>query len=629
MKNDLTVEETFDLAVKSYQKNKFHVAEKLYKEILKTHPNHAGTYVNLGMTLNKLEKYKEATYCYERAIKINPNDSNPYYNLGNLYKNSDKYEEAINFYNNTIQVNPNHSGAYNNLGNIFIDLGEYKKAIKCYTKAIQVNPNNADVYNNLGLSYRKIGKPTLAVESFSRAFKINPNLDNLLGSLIHSKNYIIEWKSFDKDLEELADKIVKKNRVCTPLQSLLLFDSPKLQSIATQIYVKEKYSDRNDLITVLNKKPNNKIRIGYFSADFRNHAVSFLLANLYELHDKSKFELIAFSFGPEKKDEMYYRISTVFDQFINVRLKSDDDVTKLSRELKIDIAVDLMTFTQYNRFGIFTKRCAPIQVNYLGYSGTSGAKCIDYIIADKTTIPKKNQKYYSEKIVYMPDTYMANDSTKKISNKVFTREELGLPIKGFVFCCFNQMFKLNPEIFDIWMNLLKRINNSVLWVSPQNEAAVKNLQKEAALRNVDPKRIIFAQRMKKMSYHLARYKAADLFIDTFPCTAQATASDALWAGLPVLTRIGESFVSRVPASLLNAIELSELVTYTKKEYENKAIELANNPMILKEIKNKLNKNRHTKPLFNTKLFTKNLEMAYLKIYEKYVNNKKPSNIEIK
>ena len=642
--------------------NKFDSALESWNQAIKINPNFFEAYNNRGLIFVELKRLDDALESWNKAVEINPNFAEAYNNQGNVLSRMKKFNEALSSYNNAIKINPNFAEAYNNRANILKEFKKFNEALEdCYKSitispdnakayynraivqkelkqldmaiessnlAIKYNPNYAEAYKNKGHIFAELKNYEKAVESFSQAFKINPNLDNLLGSLIHTKLCIIEWKSFDKDLEELTDKILKKNRVCTPFQSLMFFDSPELQSITAQTYVKEKYSDKNDLITVLDKQPDKKIRIGYYSADFRNHAMSFLLANLYELHDKSKFELIAFSFGPEKKDEMYYRISAAFDQFINVRLKSDDDVIKLSRELKIDIAVDLMAFTQYHRFGIFTKRCAPIQVNYLGYPGTSGAKCFDYIIADKTIIPEKNQKYYSEKIVYMPDTYQVNDSTKKISDKVFTREELGLPKEGFVFCCFNQSSKLNPEIFDIWMNLLKSINNSVLWILPQNETAIKNLQNEAALRNVNPKRIIFAQRMK-MSDHLARHKAADLFIDTFPYTAHTTASDALWAGLPVLTRIGESFASRVAASLLNAIELPELVTYTKKEYENKAIELANNPNTLKEIKNKLNKNRHTKPLFNTKLFTNNLEMAYLKIYEKYVDNKKPDNIEIK
>ena len=375
-------------------------------------------------------------------------------------------------------------------------------------------------------------------------------------------------------------------------------------------------------------KLNKKIRIGYYSADFREHAMSYLLANLFEQHDKSKFELIAFSFGSGKNDEIKNRVSNSFDKFIDVNLKSDKEISQLSRDLKIDIAVDLMGFTQNNRFNIFVQRCAPIQVNYLGYPGTSGSNCMDYLIADKILIPKQNQKYFSEKIIYMPDSYQVNDSKRKISDKVFTKKELRLPEDGFVFCCFNQSYKITPYVFDIWMRLLKRIDGSVLWLIKDSDIGANNLKKEAQKRGVEPDRIIFADKMANAE-HLARHKLADLFIDTFPYTAHTTCSDALWSSLPVVTRIGQSFASRVSASILTAIGLSELITKTEKEYEELTFKIANDKSLLNEIKKKLNKNRLTKPLFNTNLFTKNIESAFVIIHKRHHSNIPVKNIEIK
>jgi len=374
-------------------------------------------------------------------------------------------------------------------------------------------------------------------------------------------------------------------------------------------------------------KPNKKIRIGYYSADYYEHATSYLIAELIELHDKSKFEIFGFSFGPDKDDKMRKRISKAFDQFIDVNLKSDKEVAQLSRDLKIDIAVDLKGFTQFSRFGIFVERCAPIQVNYLGHPGTLGADCIDYIIADKVLIPQKNQKDYSEKIIYLPHCYQVNDSNKKISDKVFTRKELELPKDGFIFCCFNKNYKITPNVFDCWMKILKKVKGSVLWLFENNPITIKNLQQEANKRDIGSDRLIFAKPMV-LDKHLARHKVADLFVDTFPYTAHTTCSDALWAGLPVLTCAGESFASRVSASLLNAIGLSELVTHTIKGYEDMAIELANNPIRLKKIKNELEKNKLEKPLFNTKLFTKHIESAYTEMHKKYIKNEKPDHIKI-
>ena len=375
-------------------------------------------------------------------------------------------------------------------------------------------------------------------------------------------------------------------------------------------------------------KTNKKIRIGYYSADFREHAMSYLLVNLFEQHDKSKFELIAFSFGSEKNDEIKNRISNSFDKFVDVNSKSDKEIYKLSKDFKIDIAVDLMGFTQNSRFNIFIQRCAPIQVNYLGYPGTSGANCIDYLIADKILIPKENQKYFSEKIVYMPDSYQVNDSKRKISDKVFTKKELNLPEDGFVFCCFNQSYKITPYVYDIWMKLLKRVDGSVLWLIKDSDIGSHNLKKEAQKRGVEPDRIIFAEKMSN-SEHLARHRLADLFIDTFPYTAHTTCSDALWSGLPVITKMGESFVSRVSASLLTAIGLPELITKTEKDYEELTFKIARDKSLLNEIKKKLNKNRAIKPLFNTKLFTKNIESAFQIMHERYHSDIPIKNIEIK
>ena len=355
--------------------------------------------------------------------------------------------------------------------------------------------------------------------------------------------------------------------------------------------------------------------------------MSYLLAGLFKQHDKTKFELFAFSFGPEKNDDMSKKIPNYFNDFIKVNFKTDKEITEISRNLKIDIAIDLLCFTTNNRMGIFLERCAPIQINYLGYPGTSATNFIDYIIADKILIPKESQKYYSEKIIYLPNTYQVRDSSQKISNKIFKREELNLPKNAFVFCCFNQNNKITPNIFDIWMRILKTVEGSVLWLLEDNSIAVQNLKKEAKKRKIDPERIIFAKRMS-LADHFARHKCADLFIDTFPYGAHTTCSDSLWAGLPIVTLMGKSFASRVGSSLLNAINLEELITTTEKEYEKLIIELANNSYHLKKIRNKLHKNKSTEPLFNTKLYTKNIELAYTKIYEKYLNKLSVKNIEI-
>ena len=322
---------------------------------------------------------------------------------------------------------------------------------------------------------------------------------------------------------------------------------------------------------------------------------------------------------------MKNRIKKSVDKYYDVRLKNDNEIALLSNQLEIDIAIDLMGFTEHNRFGIFLKRCAHIQVNYLGYAGTLGCKNIDYLIADQILIPKESQKFYTEKIIYMPDTYQVNDAKKIISNKKFTKVEMNLPKDSFVLCCFNKNYKITPNVFNIWINLLKNINNSVLWLIKDNTQSQENLKKEISNKGIDPNRIIFAERLP-MEEHIARQKLADLFIDTFPYTAHTTCSDALRVGLPVITQAGNTFASRVAASLLNAVDLNELITNNDNEYKSKIIELANNPLKLNEIKKKLNNNIQIKPLYNTKLFTKNLEKAYTEINNKFLNDLPTDNI---
>jgi len=425
----------------------------------------------------------------------------------------------------------------------------------------------------------------------------------------------------------LKNEILKKKNASKAFTVLSIFNSLSLQKISAEINVKDKFKNFNMSKKIIIKNKNKKIRLGYYSADFRKHAMSYLLTKMFELHDKSKFEIFAFSFGPETNDYMQKRISSTFYKFIDVRTKTDLEVAKLSQELKIDIAIDLMGFTKLNRFGIFIEKCAPLQINYLGYPGTTGSNSIDYIIADKFLIPEINQKHYSEKIIYLPNSYQVRDSTQKISEKNYTRKELGLIENSFVFCCFNKHYKINPKIFNLWMKILKKINGSVLWMLEDNIKTSKNLKKEALKNGISEDRIIFAKRVS-MEEHLARHKAADLFIDTYPYGAHTTCSDALWAGLPVATLVGETFASRVAGSILSAINMKELITYTEKEYENLIIDLATDSRKLKQIKIKLSKNKYTEPLFDTKLYTRNIESSYSKIYENHLNNLPADNIEI-
>jgi predicted O-linked N-acetylglucosamine transferase (SPINDLY family) len=372
---------------------------------------------------------------------------------------------------------------------------------------------------------------------------------------------------------------------------------------------------------------HDKVRIAYLSADFHQHAMAYLMAELFERHDRSRFEIIGASFGVDDKSQMRKRLVAAFDQFHDVCRKSDEAVAKLLHDLQIDIAIDLMGYTRDFRFGILAYRPAPIQASYLGFPGTMGAEFINYIIADKTVAPFEHQAFYTEKIVHLPDCYQVNDTKRKIAERTPTRQEAGLPDNGFVFCCFNNNWKITPDIFSVWMRLLRAVEGSVLWLVGDNKSAERNLRMEAQAWGIDPARLVFAGRLPPED-HLARHRVADLFLDTLPYNAHTTASDALWAGLPLVTRLGEAFAGRVAASLLNAIGLPELVTHSIEDYETLALRLAKDPSLLQGYRNQLAKNRLTHPLFDTDRFRRHMEASYLQMWEFWQRGEQPRSFAV-
>ena len=619
----------FDEALILINKGRFIEAKNIFSEILKQDPKNFSAYNNKGNISFILGNLSDALKSYNKAVELKPDFAEAYNNKGNVLHKLNKKEDAIENYLKATKFNQNHIQAYYNLGVTFRELKKYSYAIENFEKALKLKPNYLEAYLGLGNLHLELKKNDLALECYEKALKIKPDYSFLLGNILHIKLKLCLWDNLDKDLKDLENKVLNLKKTSLPFPLLTFNNSLKLQKISSEIWANHvDLNDKKILNASFKKQNNKKIKIGYFSADFHDHATSNLMVNLLELHDRSKFEIIGFYFGPESKHEMYSRVTTAFDQFINVKLKTDIEIAQLSRELNIDIAIDLMGFVKNNRFKIFTFRCAPIQVNYLGYPGTLGTNCIDYIIADKTLIPLKSQKYYSEKIVYLPNSYQPNDTKKKISKKIFKREDAGLLKNNFVFCSFNQSSKILPEIFDIWMNILRKVDNSVLWLLESNLISRENLKNEADKRRVNRNRIIFADRLP-LEEHLARLKMADLSIDTFPCNGHTTTSDALWAGLPVLTLQGETFASRVSSSLLNALGLPELVTKNIIDYEKKAIEFGNDLEKIINLKKKIETNKFIKPLFNTKLFTNNIEQAFQQMQEKYIENRQPENIEIK
>ncbi|MEI6758687.1 MAG: tetratricopeptide repeat protein, partial [Chlorobium sp.] len=598
-----------------------------YDKAISINPQYAEAYNNRGNALLELKRYKEAIECYEITLALKSDSPMAYYNLGITLQELKRHEEAIGCFEKAIALKPDYAEAYDSLGNALHQLKRHEMAVASYEKAIALNPDFAEAYYNLGNTFNELKQHEKVVESFARALELKPDIDFLTGIWLHSRMLICDWKSFDIHVNQIAVKIKLHEKASLPFPLLVLIDSPSLQKEAARIFTTEKYPANLSLPALPKPLRHDKIRIGYYSADFNNHAMAYLMAELFELHDRSKFEFVAFSFGPDKHDEMRKRIESSFERFLDIRTITDKEAVVLARDLEIDIAVDLNGFTKNSRQGIFALRAAPIQVNYLGYPGTMGADYLDYLIADKTIIPKNSREYYTEKIVSLPNSYQVNDSKRIISGKLFTRKEAGLPESGFIFCCFNNNHKITPHTFDSWMRILGQVEKSVLWLFEDNPKAADNLRKEAIQRGIEAERLIFARRMP-LQEHLARHRLADLFLDTLPYNAHTTASDALWTGLPVVTCMGESFASRVAASLLNALHLPELITSSQESYEALAIELATNPEKLAQIRRKLAENRLTAPLFDTQLFTRHIEAAYTAMYERYHADLPPWHIDI-
>ncbi|MBU3632006.1 tetratricopeptide repeat protein, partial [Polynucleobacter sp. AP-Feld-500C-C5] len=600
-----------------------------YERALSLRSDYAEAWSNKGAALHGLKRFEEAITHFERAISLKPDYAEGWSNKGIALNELKRYEEAIAHFDRALSLKPDYAEALSNKGATLIELKRYEEAITHFDRVLSLKPDYAEGWSNKGIALNELKRYEEAIAHYERALSLKPEIDWAHGELLHAKMKICSWDHYQDEVNQLSSKVHAYQKVTQPFPLLALSDDALLHQKASEIYVQDRHPINTALGPIPKLAKKEKIRIGYFSADFRNHAVSFLAAELFEIHDRSRFEIYAFSLlKASPGDQMNLRLRKGFDKFVDVDNLSDLEIAQLARKLEIDIAIDLSGLTQHCRTEIFSYRAAPIQVNWLGYPGSIGVNFIDYIVADKTIIPKSHQQFYTEKVAHLPDTYMVDDSQRISSYRAFTKVECGLPENVFIFCCLNNGYKYNELVLNAWSKILLAVKNSILWISENNEAFKANVVVEFERRGIDSSRIIFAQRVELMADHLARYALADLFLDTHPYNAHSTAIDALKMGIPVLTLMGQSFASRVAASLLNAIGLPELIANTQEEYEALAIELAQNPQKLADIKQTLVNNRLTKPLFNTPLFTKNLEALYLKMHERYQQDLEPDHISI-
>ena len=586
---------------------KLNEAESSTRKAIEIKPDFANAHSNLGDIFNELGKLKDAEKSYRKAIELNPDLAQTHSNLGNILKDIGKLKDAEISTRKAIELNPHFAEAYSNLGNILKDIGKIKDAELSFRKAIEIKPDFANAHYNLGNILKYIGDFGNALNQFKQALKSNNELSVAKADLIETKAAICDWSNEETHNIWLKSLGIKGESI-EPFGLYPLEDNPLNHLKRSKKYYKENCDRPRKYI-----KPSKKkiIHIGYFSADFRTHPVMQMLAPILEIHDKSRFKIYLYSFAP-KEDEYTERAKKSGCIFRDISKLDDIKAVELARSDELDIAIDLMGYTRHNRMHIFSFRVAPIQINYLGFPGSMGSDTINYIIADNIIIPRENEKFYSEKIIRMPNCFISDDNKKEISKESISRKDFSLPDQGFIFTCFNENYKITKKEFNIWMNLLIKIEGSVLWLYKSNQWSINNLQKEAIKRKVDPNRLIFANRLP-LNKHLARHSLGDLALDTFNYNGGSTTSCALWGGLPVLTKIGQSFMARVSASLLSSIGLSELITYSESEYEEKALYIASNPEEILSLKSKLNKLKETSPLFNSELFTRDLETKYIEL----------------
>lgn len=610
--------------------NQPEAAIKNFQQAVLLQPKDLDIQFNLANTLLTLDRFEEAAGSYRRILRVMPKNDDVraalchcLTSLGNQAHALGNFVQAESCFEDALQFNSGDAAIFYNLGNAQRELGKPAEAAKNYAKAIQLAPDDADIHNNLGNVQRELGQLNLAIASYQEALKLNPQLYHARVHLVHQKQHICDWNNLDNDIAEIRNwvRTVPSAQV-SPFAFLAMpSTTAKEQKRCADNWVNNRYASLIEFGKRLNfthapKSTPDKIKIGYMSADFRLHPLSFLISELLELHDRSKFEIIGFSYGTDDKTDARKRIEKAFDAFHDIRELSEIDAAKKIHACSIDILVDLTGFTQNSRCGIVALRPAPVSVSWLGFPGTMGSvngqPLFDYLLTDNFITSPEVAADYAEQLLPLPFSYQPNDRKRPVA-KSPSRTDCALPNDAFVFCCFNQTFKITADFFNIWMRLLKATPDSVLWLLECNHWAKQNLIVQAAMQGVAGERLIFAPRVS-IADHLARHVHADLFLDTMPYNAHTTCSDALWMSLPVLTCVGDTFASRVAGSLLKAAGMDELITYSLHDYENKALALARDRSILDAMKHRLTAEKMTSALFETAKFTEALETIYQNIW---------------
>ena len=597
-----------------------------YDRLLALRPESADGFLGRGNVLFEREQFDAALAAFDRAVALAPGLADAWLGRANVLYARVRYGDAAAAYEKALRANERLTAAWLGFGNALTELSRLDEAIAAYDRALAIEPGLPEVWLGRGNVLFKQSKFAEAADAYDKALAAKPAIRFAAASRYFGKLSICDWTDHDADTAALLARLRSGEDECFPFMAMALPVTPADQLQFTRDFAVRHYPPQAPVWNG-ERYAHDRIRVAYLSSDLRDHAIAYLATGLFEQHDRARFETIGISFGAAKASPMRERIEKAFDRFVDVQGKTDAEMADIVRALEVDIAVGLNGFTLGERTGVFARRPAPVQAVYLGYPGTMACDYIDYAIADSVVIPPDHEAFYTEKVVRLPETYQVNDSKRAIAERTPTRAACGLPDSGFVFCCFNNTFKITPDVFDVWMRLLKHKPGSCLWLFESHPDSVSNLRREAERRGIAAGRLVFAPRMS-LEDHLARQRLGDLFLDTLPCNAITTASDALWAGLPVLTCLAPAFPGRVAASLLNAIGLPDLVTSSLAEYERLAMKIADEPALLADIKTRLQANRTTQPLFDTARFTRNLERAYVAMHARQQRSEPPAGFDL-
>ncbi len=593
------------------QKNNFIHAITYFEKTINLDRNYVAAYNNLGGALQNLKKYEKAIDIYKKLLLIKPNFSDGYNNIGTCLVHLKDYNNASKHFKKAISLNPKDYVAYNNIGLIEKEFSNFDKALESFKKSIEINQNYYLALNNLGNTYLEIKNYELAKKYYKKLYEIYPDYEFILGKLVYSKMFLCEWHELNFLVDQMKIALEENKKVVAPFILLALIDSPELQLKSSEIFSKDKLADLKTN-SKSKKESEKKINIGYFSPDFRNHPVLHLIEDIFKYHDKSKFDVYAFSLESNKNDYMTDKIKPYFKEYLEIKNLSNTSIFELAKKIGLDIAIDLCGYTALNRAEIFSNKLASVQINFLGYPGTMGAEHIDYILADEDIIPENEKKNFSEDVIYLPNCYQPNTEFKNTTKDNLRKADYNLPENKIVYCNFGPSYKITPEIFDLWMDILKEVPNSILWLLETNISTSKNIIKEAIKRNISEKRILFGKYLPH-EQHLKRISLGDIFLDTYPYNAHTTASDSIRVGVPIITLKGRCFASRVCSSILKQVKMEELITESYVDFKDKAINLGKNEQKLINIKDQIKKNSLNSSLFKPEEFTKNLERIYMRL----------------